>query len=575
MKVDGLVQHYNALVYLGIWVRGIIRSLLFDHTLSIPLWDHNIGYGSDIITTLHYYVIGDPLDLLTVFVPSRYTEYLYNALVILRMYLAGAVFSLFCLRMKKDRMAVLAGSIAYTFCGYMIYAATRHPFFVGPMIYLPLLLIGVEDIYRRKKATVFIWMVFVSAVSNIYFFYMLVFAVVFYVVARFFTLECGHRWKDLLMYLLYFSWYGLLGVMMSALILFPTFLLLTQGMRGDIEIIYPLFYSRVFYQRLLTRFLTPESSDTWTVLGFAAPVLLGLFVMFSRKKKRGVLKISFAIMVLMLCIPEIGRAMNGFSYVSNRWCFIFAALVCYIFVDVWPDMVALESSRKISVAIFSGIYYLILLLPEQGPSEAAMAGMGMLLLVLGVILVEPKIKRYGRVFPLTPYLILGATVIHVCVIGFFRYGHNESHALSSFMDRGKALTLVKGDATSLAARMMDRASFGRVDLSKRYLRNASIITKVPTTQFFWSLENGNVSKYLLDMCMAGMRTTFCYDGLEQRTALEALGSVKYYIREAQDGGLIPYGFKKMRGGGRKSMRIPMRYLKTAMCCPWAIHILPI
>lgn len=162
----------------------------------------------------------------------------------------------------------------------------------------------------------------------------------------------------------------------------------------------------------------------------------------------------------------------------------------------------------------------------------------------------------------------------MCVIGFFRYGHNESHALSSFMDRGKALTLVEGDATSLAARMMDRASFGRVDLSKRYLRNASIITKVPTTQFFWSMENGNVSKYLLDMCMAGMRTTFCYDGLEQRTALEALGSVKYYIREAQDGGLVPYGFEKMRGG-RKSIRIPMRYLKTAMRCPWAIHILPI
>lgn len=44
------------------------------------MWDLNIGYGSDILTTLHYYVIGDPLTLLSVFFKSSQTEFLYEFL---------------------------------------------------------------------------------------------------------------------------------------------------------------------------------------------------------------------------------------------------------------------------------------------------------------------------------------------------------------------------------------------------------------------------------------------------------------------------------------------------------------
>ena len=53
------------------------------------MWDMHIGYGSDNLTTLHYYVIGDPLTLLSVFVPEKDTEILYELLIFLRIYLAG------------------------------------------------------------------------------------------------------------------------------------------------------------------------------------------------------------------------------------------------------------------------------------------------------------------------------------------------------------------------------------------------------------------------------------------------------------------------------------------------------
>ena len=94
---DGLRQHYITLEYWGKYLRQIIKELLIHHRLRIPTWDLHIGFGSDIVTTLHYYVIGDPLIFyVTAFVPVRYTEYLYDFLCFFRYYLAGITFSWYC-----------------------------------------------------------------------------------------------------------------------------------------------------------------------------------------------------------------------------------------------------------------------------------------------------------------------------------------------------------------------------------------------------------------------------------------------------------------------------------------------
>lgn len=56
----------------------------------------------------------------------------------------------------------MAGALMYAFSGYVIYSATRHPYFMEPMIQLPLLLIGIDQVMRRKKPTVFILSVFIQ-----------------------------------------------------------------------------------------------------------------------------------------------------------------------------------------------------------------------------------------------------------------------------------------------------------------------------------------------------------------------------------------------------------------------------
>ena len=139
---DGLRQHYSSLAYYGNYLRSILKNLFVDHTFEIPMWDLHIGYGSDILTALNYYVMGDPVNLLSVFVPERYTEYLYGFLVFLRIYLAGIAFSRYCFFHKNRQLPVLLGTMIYITSQWVLATGFDHPFFLNPCIYFPLMLLG-------------------------------------------------------------------------------------------------------------------------------------------------------------------------------------------------------------------------------------------------------------------------------------------------------------------------------------------------------------------------------------------------------------------------------------------------
>lgn len=51
---DGWKQHFPAFVYFGQYGRTVLRTLLTEHQLVLPQWNFSLGYGGDILTTLHY-----------------------------------------------------------------------------------------------------------------------------------------------------------------------------------------------------------------------------------------------------------------------------------------------------------------------------------------------------------------------------------------------------------------------------------------------------------------------------------------------------------------------------------------
>lgn len=161
-QVDGWAQHFNALVYYAKYMRSILRELLYNHRFVLPEWDFSFGEGNDILHSLHYYVIGDPFSVFSVFVPVRFLWIYYDFMILLRLYLAGIAFSCLCFYTQKNigRYAVMAGTLSYVFCYWAILNVNRHPYFLNPMLYFPLIILGIEKLLRKEKPYVLIFLFF-------------------------------------------------------------------------------------------------------------------------------------------------------------------------------------------------------------------------------------------------------------------------------------------------------------------------------------------------------------------------------------------------------------------------------
>ena len=278
---DGWRQHFAAFVYLGQYGREVARTLLTTHKLVLPQWDFSIGLGSDVLTTLHFYAIGDPLDLLSVVCPTRYAAYLYSFLSLLRLYLAGLAFGAFCFVKKQRRVGgVTVGALVYVFTLYSLFIVSHHPFFALPMVFLPLLLLGVEQILAGKRPYLFIFVVFLAAVSNFYFFYMLAIITALYTL---YQLICRfrHRGKDAVGKFFQITGCALLGVVLSAVVLLPVVLAFMGDSRSAESYVRTWVYSADYYRNFLSALFTAETKLGYlTYLGYNAVAFPAVCLLF-------------------------------------------------------------------------------------------------------------------------------------------------------------------------------------------------------------------------------------------------------------------------------------------------------
>ncbi|MDR0890503.1 MAG: YfhO family protein [Oscillospiraceae bacterium] len=546
---DGISQHANSLRYYGTYLRQVVRTFFQSGSLTFPLWDFGIGFGADILTTLHYYVIGDPLNLLTALVPAAKTEILYSALVLLRLFLAGFAFSAYCKKMNRGRFATLCGALSYTFCGYVLFATVRHPYFANPMIYLPLLLIGVEKIFAKEKPYVFILTVFVSAVSNFYFFYVLCLLVVIYACIRFFSLYRSHRVKNALIWAGKFFAYALVGVLMSGAILLPVIALFTSAGRAATEHHVGLFYPLLYYARFLSRFLT-GAPGFWTRMNYCAWLLLSIFLLFSKKRRLQYHKIAFVLLTLFLLFPVFGHIFNGFSYVSNRWIFGYSFLLSLLFVYLIPEFLQIEKKQLRALAIASLLFLVVLLCVWDVHEGSFIPAYGFVLLNLAALFFlyrrRKRGKKTGRVLPYTLVTALLICSLTLHAVGL--YSPDFSNYITEFFYNGELTNWVQTSAAHHISEF-DDDTFYRFEENRceqDIFKNGTLNSRAYSTGYYFSLNNGAVSQFMAEIQNNARLTGEAeYIGFDNRAIPAALANVKYYVVEESLQQYLPYGYTNL------------------------------
>ncbi|EQB87825.1 putative membrane protein YfhO [Clostridium punense] len=547
-QIDGTTQHYPALIYLGKYFRKIIRGFLAGNFV-VPMFDFNLGMGSDIIQTFHYYGLGDPLMLLSAVVPVKYSVYLYNGFIILRTYLSGITFLSMCFYFKKEQMPSVSGALIYVFSGFAVFSGIRHPYFINPMIYLPLIIIGLDKVLKKEKPHLFITMIFISAISSFYFFYMITVFIFIYAIVRFFDLVKENRVKELCAAFFRCVIFYIAGVLMAGIIFIPVVIgFLNSGRSKDSPIINLFSYDVEGYKNIFIKFLGPPFN--WEYLGMAAIVLFCIVIMFTRRNhKYRTIRVLFLILSIFSIVPFFSYMMNGFGYVSGRWTFGFALLISFIVVEYLPYIFQITLKEKGVLFFVVCLYGTICITDKATRNVSNLFSLAMLALCFVVILLlqhedNKKSFRYGYS---AIALFIGINLIANCN---FLFSPTISNYISQFENQKQVLGKIF-DTPASSALPIPKGEFYRIDSSTNIVNNIPAIREYPGISIYYSLVNSSLADMHYELENWRAQPLFNISGVDARSAIETLSSVRYFSLETGRNDNIPFGFvesySKQRG----------------------------
>lgn len=547
---DGTSQHLASLIYYGDYIRTFFSNLIHGN-FQFPMWNNSIGFGSDILTTLNYYAIGDPLNIVYVFANKANASYLYTFMTLFRAYLVGISFIIFGCYFKKNPYGILIGSFTYIFSGVFLNYAIRHPFFLNPMIYLPLLIVGVEKIYRKEKPYLFTIMVAISAMSNFYFFYMLTAVAVIYALIRFPVYKEAGFFKTLGRFA---GWY-ILGLGLSMILLLPVIIAFMGNARSSSGVNYfsIFLYQRKYYQSLILQSIGFHLPGRGTSLNFIALAYCGGIVLLLKKsKERFPYKASLILGVVFTLFPIFAYVLHAFSYPMNRWHFALAFIIGAVLMEVYEDLLNLTLLQKIGIVFGIIFYYMAYKRYAEGALDVKYAAI-ILILTAIVLFVVNEIPFMSK-FHLNHLLLLGLACFSVSFAGFGHYSTRLSKVINSYVAFDEAYDLLGEQEDSLFRSANIKVNqLDRVDAMNESIPNWGIIRHIPTTTNYYSITDKNVSDFLENLGLNQYQYKFKFKKLDMREGLLNLYHTKYIVINKLNGAKIPNGYKLIKSDDTHSL----------------------
>ena len=543
---DGLWQDFTALMYYGTWLRSIAKNVLAGKGLVIPLWEHSLGYGGDVITTLEPVVMGDPLNLLSAIVPARYTEYLFDLLVLVRFYLAGLSFTLFCRSREKDKVGTLAASIVYTFCGWAIYAGTTHPMYTYPLICLPLLLYGVDRLLARENPLPFVFAMCLSALTCLPFALTLIITLILYALGRFFSQYHENMSREFFSFVAQFLAFGCIGVALSGVLLCPVvsaMLNLPYTLDTTKEILYAGSYYRQFFAAFI-------SSDvdiiSWRVLAYSSPVLLSVFALFLHRGKPA-LKYALAALTLFLLFAAFGNALNGFEHPTNQWSWVVAIVIAYTLAEEWEEIVrANRRSRNLYVGAIL-CFLLLATIASAGRTTGFYASLSLVFVALCLMLLAGDDNREEYVQNYLQVALVGLLMVGVATNAYFHFDVMQRDHIDEYVHLLKCYKKAYNKTDKKLAKLTTSDEFCRFDRQSTHIMNTALNTGGYTIESYWGFVNPRLAQFLGEMEMGGTWLPNRCSNLDGRIFLEKLSSTGYYLADAE--GEEPFGYDFVQAYG--------------------------
>jgi len=150
----------------------------FFRTGVFPYWDRSVFLGIDNIGGNSFYTLFDPFVLILLPFPRSWLLPMQGLELVLKMTLAGMFFYWYLGEFRLNPRVKRIGAVAYGYCGYTFSYLWFH--FISSTAFLPLLLLGVERLLKKKDSRILMAGFLLVAMSNYFFFVEYMFGAFFY-----------------------------------------------------------------------------------------------------------------------------------------------------------------------------------------------------------------------------------------------------------------------------------------------------------------------------------------------------------------------------------------------------------
>lgn len=266
---------------------------------------------------------------------------IYTILIIIEIFCAGLSFITYCTYHKKGKFATIIGSLIYTFNGFFLYAVLRNPLLAIPTIWLPLMFLCIDRIFKKDKYITFIIMSAISTVPsilNIYPLYIITILTFIYAIIKYFN-EYKHNDKKTfcLKFLKIFICY-IIGVLATFLLLLHTANIF-KNLSFNIDLSFTYYDFNYYLKSLFMSLNTAYWSKSY-IAPLVLTVLPIAILNFKKNKENRTFLITLLTLAIIFFIPPLSYMMNGFCFETIKWSFAFNFILAYIVtINIRSDLI--------------------------------------------------------------------------------------------------------------------------------------------------------------------------------------------------------------------------------------------
>lgn len=352
--IDSNTQYISFITYLKSIFMGIND---FKYTFSASL-------GQDLIPLFGYYMMS-PLNLITLLFKIENMQLALTIIILIKIGLSGLTMEYFMQKKYKDKNTLLF-SLCYALMTYsMVYI--YHLMWLEGIILFPLVILGIDNIFKDKKPLLYIISLTMSIITNYYIGIMICLASVIYFIYKYIL---DYKIINKMKVFINYAISSILSGLMSMFIIIPSIMALSKG-KASFSLDNLNFKFITSYLRIIAKSFSASmgSLETWhggpmIACGMIIVVLLILYFLNKKIEKRNkiingtllfVLASTFAIQALDLLFHGL-TVPNCFDY---RHAFIFVFFMILIASESYFNLNKDKKDLKITAIIMILISILI------------------------------------------------------------------------------------------------------------------------------------------------------------------------------------------------------------------------